>query len=107
MANPDSLKGVALFKHLDPDELRICADFIEEVSYDKGQGIISEGEAGNAIFMIKSGQVQITKKAGAGEKLVATLTEGDFFGEISMFESGIRTATAKAIIPAQLLLMKI
>ena len=105
MGNPDCLEGIILFKDLDADERRICVDLMEDVSYDKGQAIISEGEIGNTIFMIKSGLVQITKKAGTGEKLLATLTEGEFFGEICIFESGIRTATAQATMPTRLLLI--
>ena len=106
MDNPDSLESVILFKHLEPDERRICADFIEEASYDKGQVIISEGDIADILVIIMSGQVRITKEISTGEKRLATLIEGDFFGEISMFESGVRTATAKAAMPAQVLLVK-
>jgi CRP/FNR family transcriptional regulator, cyclic AMP receptor protein len=57
-----------------------------------------EGEAGNTMFLINTGKVAIIKKTAAGEKILATLNDGDFFGEMALV--GVqdrRAATVKTL----------
>jgi CRP-like cAMP-binding protein len=57
-----------------------------------------EGEAGETMFLINTGKVAIIKKTPAGEKILATLTDGDFFGEMALMgEQDVRAATVKTL----------
>lgn len=57
-----------------------------------------EGESGETMFLINTGKVAIIKKTPAGEKILATLTDGDFFGEMALMgEQDLRAATVKTL----------
>ncbi len=70
----------------------------EKIGYEKkltpGEIIFKEGDAGNEMYLIKSGSVKITKKIGGKEKVLAILKEGDFFGEMSVLDGSLRSASA-------------
>jgi CRP/FNR family cyclic AMP-dependent transcriptional regulator len=55
------------------------------------------------MYIIKDGSVHITKNIDGRPRLLARLSVGDFFGEICLFDIGLRTATAKTIQPCTLL----
>jgi CRP-like cAMP-binding protein len=61
-----------------------------------GELIFAEGDIGTEMFVIQSGSVDILKKVKDGEKHLATLEKGDFFGEMSILEDVPRTAIARA-----------
>jgi len=61
-----------------------------------GNVIFNEGDEGNEMYLIKSGSVKITKKIGGKEKVLAVLKEGDFFGEMSVLDGSLRSASATA-----------
>jgi CRP/FNR family transcriptional regulator len=57
-----------------------------------------EGEPGDTMFLINTGKVAVVKKTPAGEKILATLNDGDFFGEMALM--GVqdrRAATVKTL----------
>lgn len=62
-----------------------------------GQVLFREGEAGREMFVIQTGRVRITKAIRGQEKLVAELTAGEFFGEMSIINDRPRTATATTV----------
>ena len=64
-------------------------------SYEAGHVIIKEGEPGSIFYMIDSGSVDVYVKV-AGEKPVATLTSGQFFGEMALFSNDVRNASCVA-----------
>jgi CRP-like cAMP-binding protein len=64
----------------------------------KGDKLIEQGQVGEAFYVIKSGQVKVTVKNQDGkERMVATLGEGDVFGEISLLEGIPCTAAVEVI----------
>lgn len=72
------------------------ADEVEQTFRD-GERIVTEGEHSRDMFVILSGRVRITKRAGEQQVELATLERGDFFGEMSLLESLPRDASAVAI----------
>jgi CRP-like cAMP-binding protein len=70
---------------------------MQTINFNPGEIIITEGEEGNAAFLIKSGSVEVSVGEGKKAKVVATLKEGDVFGEMSLLEPGLRSATVKAV----------
>jgi CRP/FNR family cyclic AMP-dependent transcriptional regulator len=75
--------------------------------YQKGDRIIQEGDLGGEMFIIKSGSVDVIKKDGKKEFVLATLERGDFFGEMAMLENVSRTATVIARETTQLIALNI
>jgi len=58
--------------------------------------LFREGEPGDEMYLIKSGKIKIIKKVGDDIKVLAVLSEGDFFGEMSVIDGVPRSATAVA-----------
>lgn len=65
--------------------------------YKKGNTIFSEGDISDAFFLIVSGKVEVIKKNGASDGVVANLGVGDFFGEVGIINSKKRSAGIVAI----------
>ena len=69
---------------------------LEQVYQDEDV-IIREGDKSSEMYIIKSGAVKVTKKTKKGEFTLATLSSGDFFGEMALFERARRSATVSAV----------
>ena len=66
-------------------------------SFEDGEIIFDEGDEGIDLYVIRAGQVQISRSGAAGPRIVAKLAAGDFFGEMSVVLGEIRTARAVAV----------
>ncbi len=64
--------------------------------YKDGSIIFEEDSIGKKMYIILSGKVKITKEKDDVVTTLATLEEGDFFGEMSLFDNNPRSATTKA-----------
>jgi CRP/FNR family transcriptional regulator, cyclic AMP receptor protein len=64
--------------------------------YAPGEAIVRQGEKGDCMYVIQSGEVEVVQAASGGEQHLAILKEGDFFGEMSIFEGEVRSATVRA-----------
>ena len=67
-----------------------------KITMKAGDVIFKEHEKGDRMFIIQSGEVEITKKVGGTERSLALFHKGDFFGEMALFGDSIRSATATA-----------
>lgn len=66
--------------------------------------LVKEGDKGNTMFLIHSGKVAIVKQTPVGEKILATLKDGDFFGEMALLGlQPTRAATARTLTQTQVL----
>jgi CRP-like cAMP-binding protein len=65
-------------------------------TYNDGEIICSEGDEGKSMFVIQSGKVEVIKKRPEGELKLRTMTKGEIFGEIALFDHLPRSATVKA-----------
>ena len=67
------------------------------------RSLFGEGEPGDTVHLVLDGKIKITHSAPDGrENLLAVLGPGDVFGELSLFDPGPRTATATAVVDADL-----
>ncbi|GAI76222.1 unnamed protein product [marine sediment metagenome] len=53
-------------------------------SFKKGEVVFNEGDQGNAMYIIKSGKVDVIKDTGKEEIVLATLEQKSFFGEMAL-----------------------
>ncbi len=100
----DILGTVPLFALLDESERGVLAERVDHVTARAGKVLWEQGDSGDAIFVVLSGAVEISVCRQTGEKLVVeTARAGEFFGEISLLDSGPRTAGATVIEDAEML----
>jgi len=71
--------------------------------YKDGEIICSEGEDAGSMYVIQSGKAKVIKKTDEGEIALSTLSRGDFFGEMSLFDHQPRSATVVASGDARIL----
>lgn len=65
-------------------------------SYTDGEAIVVEGETGDCMYVIQAGEVEVLRETQGGDVHLATLGPGEFFGEMSVFEREVRSATVRA-----------
>ena len=65
--------------------------------YQPGEAVVQEGEMGDCMYVIQKGTLEVVKQEGGREVRVGVLEEGDFFGEMSLFEKEVRAATVRAM----------
>lgn len=87
----------------DPESTQLEVNRSYQRNYEDGEIIFDEGDEGVDLYVIQAGQVQITRSAEAGRRIVARLGAGQFFGEMSVVLGEARTARAVAVGPTQLL----
>lgn len=76
-----------------------------EKTLNPGDTLFNEGDKGEVMYLIKEGQIKITKGKGPDERVLAVLKEGDFFGEMAIIDGSPRSATATAISKTSLLII--
>jgi CRP/FNR family transcriptional regulator, cyclic AMP receptor protein len=103
--NLDVLGEVRLFKGLNKTLLRKLLIELFEKEYHAGEIIFSEGDNGKALYIVMSGAVNIVKKYGPGDKVLAPLGPGSYFGELALINESPRFATAVAVEKTNLLIM--
>jgi CRP/FNR family cyclic AMP-dependent transcriptional regulator len=95
--NSELLKEVPLFQFLDDRERADLAATFEEVRYEAGQMIFSVGDPGDALYIMLTGEVEVFFKNDTGERIVLEVARrGDFFGDLSLLDSGCRSASVLA-----------
>ena len=67
-----------------------------------GEIVVREGEAGNRMFIIRSGEVRVWKSGSEGRVEIARLGAGNFFGEMCILETLTRAATVEAVEETEL-----
>lgn len=101
-----ALQSISLFKLLDDDDRATLACIVDEVRLMAGQMLFHQGEPGDSIYLVEAGEVELYIKDTAGQKITLTTAQpGDAFGELSLLDSGPRTATAVALSDASLLML--
>lgn len=79
----------------------------ESVTYSENQVIFEEGETGDAVYLIISGQVEIRKGMKSSDpQTLAVLSKTDIFGEMALFDDSPRMAEAVARTNVELILIK-
>jgi len=72
-------------------------------TYGDGEPIARQGEIGECMYVIQQGQVEVVREQDGAEVQLATLGEGDFFGEMALFDRERRSATVRALGEARVL----
>jgi CRP/FNR family transcriptional regulator, cyclic AMP receptor protein len=92
------LNEVEHLRELNVEEKAALAEKIDLLRFSTTQSIFNYGDPGNALYILRSGEVEIYVRNDQGEKIVLETTKpGDIFGEIALLDGGARTAWAEAL----------
>jgi uncharacterized membrane protein len=91
------LARVPLFEPLGDDDRRLLAARVTRRPVAAGEVVFREGDDGGAVFVIASGAVEITTGPPESVVSLATLVDGQYFGELSILGGAPRSATATAV----------
>lgn len=94
------LKKVPIFQDLNGREIRALERILHRRTYKDAEVIFNENEPGAGMYIIESGKVFI--KVGKTQKVLAVLSNGDFFGEMALLLESPRTASAVAEGPLKM-----
>jgi CRP/FNR family transcriptional regulator, cyclic AMP receptor protein len=98
------LNEVEHLRELKPEEKAALAEKIDILCYSAGQAVFNYGDPGHAMYIVRSGEVEIYVKNNQGEKIVLETSQpGDIFGEVSLLDGGARTAWVAALSDVELL----
>jgi uncharacterized membrane protein len=103
MTRQELLANIPLFESLTPDDLNGLTIRLEEVEYAAGDIIFCQGDEGSSLLVIEDGAVEIAYGEGAGKVILTTLFNGQYFGELSLFDGAPRSATATAVKPTHVI----
>ncbi|MDQ2941502.1 MAG: cyclic nucleotide-binding domain-containing protein, partial [Chloroflexota bacterium] len=99
----DQLRATPLFAGLPEEHLERLAAMSEPMHLGPGDLLLEEGSPGDALFVVISGELDVTKRADGSELPVARIGPGSIQGEMAALEGGIRTASVRAVSEADVL----
>jgi len=103
----DTLRNSALAKDLSDSEIRKVAGLFGEKRLEEGKTVFVENMAGENLYLIGQGTVQISRMVAEGdERTLVILAPEDVFGEMAIVEEAPRSATARVAENAILLILK-
>jgi CRP/FNR family transcriptional regulator, cyclic AMP receptor protein len=106
MVHPDILRSIPLFSLLDDQESSVLAQQLDERDYLAGEIIISAGEPGNSMYIVRTGKVELFIRDKNDERVSLAIIEGgDLFGELSLLDTEPRSASAMALEPTNALII--
>ena len=91
------LREMELFSKVDDRQIRAVAMMGDELSYRDGERLFEQGDEGDAAYVVISGAVDVIVRVdGGGERSVATLGQGEIFGELAVLCDRPRTTAIAA-----------
>jgi len=101
------LKENEIFRAFSDKELATLAGHVEEKTYPAGTPLFYENMKGEAMYLVVSGQVKLSKMLAEGEeRTLAVMGPNDYFGENALLEEGQRTVTAIVASDSSILVIK-
>lgn len=103
----DFLATVPLFRELSRPAVRAFAELTREQRFAKGSLIVSEGDPGDALYVVRSGEVKVVLIGEDGREVILNvLGVGDHFGELSLIDGRPRSAHVVATSVSSLLVLR-
>ncbi|HAV64072.1 MAG TPA: hypothetical protein DCY13_17110, partial [Verrucomicrobiales bacterium] len=101
--NTGALRRVKILAALSEEQLEKFGGFMEVIAVRQWADVVRAGDPGDAMYMILEGELRVRIMIGGKEKILATLTTGEFCGEIALFDHGPRSADVVANLDTKLL----
>ncbi len=88
---------------LKPGDLKEVLDTYEIETISAGKPVVTEGESGNDIYVIRQGSMVVEKKVGGKQVFLNYLPAGSYIGEMALVSGGKRTATVRAAVKSEVI----
>ena len=98
-----ALKRMALCRALSAGELDAIAEIAEAREIAAGKELFREGDAGDGLYLVVAGEIDVIKRTPAGEHSLAKLGPDGVLGEMSLITSDARSATGRALVDTRVL----
>jgi small-conductance mechanosensitive channel/CRP-like cAMP-binding protein len=99
----ERLSAVDIFAPLSADETTMLAQAAVRHVFAPGEMVIRAGDPGSSMFVVHNGRVSVQISENGRPRNIATLNEGDFFGEMALFTGEPRTANVVALEETEVL----
>jgi hypothetical protein len=100
---PGALRRIKILADMKDSQLAHLADFLEYRELVQHTVVVKQGDPGDAMFLILSGELRARTIIGSRETILTTFGPGDFFGEMSLFDQGQRSADVVANVDSNVL----
>lgn len=85
-----------MFMSLDEKDMKVVIDAMDSKNFSAGETVIQEGEPGDVLYIVESGDLSCHKIIDGESKFLKNYTPGDVFGELALLYNAPRAATIKA-----------
>lgn len=99
------IRRVPLFADLTDDEADELWTSGTQLEAAPGETVIAEGDLGDSLYIILSGELEVTKRDAGRNITLATRQPGEFLGEMSLLEQAPRSASVRAVTASRLLVI--
>jgi CRP-like cAMP-binding protein len=96
------LGQVPMFQACSEDELATIAHLASPRALEGGTAVVREGDTGDEFFLLMMGTATVSR----GDRDVASLEPGEYFGELALFDPAPRNATVTADVPVTLAVLQ-
>ena len=97
------LRLIPFFSELDDGVLSAIEKYCRREHYGRGELVFAEGDFGDRMYVIESGQVKVTSERNGTEKIFSYLNPGNFFGETALLTGEPRNASIRVVIDSDLI----
>jgi len=95
---PGSLRRIRILSRMNDAQLDHLARFMEQLHVPQGAAVVKQGDPGDGMYLILQGELQARVMTGGQETILSTFGTGDFFGDLSLFDRGPRSAEVIATV---------
>ena len=99
----ERLSAVDIFAPLSAEETSMLAQAAVSHVFAPGETVIRAGDPGSSMFVVHNGRVSVQINENGRPRTVATLSDGDFFGEMALFTGEPRAASVVALVETEVL----
>jgi CRP/FNR family transcriptional regulator, cyclic AMP receptor protein len=94
--DPRALRRIKILGTMTDEQLERFAEFVEVEKVPQWSPIVKQGDPGDSMYFVLEGELRVRISVLGQETVLATLSAGDFFGDISLFDHGPRSADVVA-----------
>jgi CRP-like cAMP-binding protein len=100
---PGSLRRIKILADLNDAQLDHLLSYLELQRVSQWSTVVRQGEQGDAMYLVLAGELRARTMVGERETILGTFSAGDFFGDMSLFDHGPRSADVIANVDSTML----
>ena len=106
LSNLELIRRVQLFSTLTPTQAETVSKAVTKCRFKRGEAIVEQGQKSNSLAILLTGRARVVTADGRGrEVILATLNPGDYLGEMSLIDNQPHSATVRADIQTDVLIL--